>query len=188
MQSVGWSFSCKNAKEINLPMLQSVGGSFDCNQKIKIGKKEFDLKIIDNNPTLLISKPKIIDGFTVQKAQYADNFKDDEFDGKKCFIACKNGVYAHGKTIKQAIYDVEFKGIDRTEECKKYKSFTLETRLDLKDWYLVYRNITGACSDGSWHFIESNNLDGEYSLTEVIKITQNAHESNIFREFFKELK
>ena len=187
-QSVRQSLDCENATSVSLPVLESVGDSLYCDCEADICGKKYNIRMIDNIPCVINGKSRNVDGFTIQKAVIAKNFKCGVFNNNEiCYIAERDGVFAHGKTIKQAMYDVEFKGIDRESECQKYKDYDMDTTLSVEDWYLVYRNITGACSLGAWSFINGGNFAGEYTLKQVIELTSGQYNSETFREFFKNI-
>ena len=207
LQSVGGDLDCERATEISLPQLQSVGGYLDCRTATEvslpqlqsvgwylnlrtaiIAKKRYDIEEIDGLPGLKKGDARDVNGFKIQKIQIAKNYHNGEFHGEICYVASNRGINAHGDTIRQAIADVEFKGIDREAECRKYKKFTPETVLDVAEWYKVYRNITGACSTGAWNFINSGKFDGKYNLKQVIDLTNGQYNHNMFVEFFGQIK
>ena len=50
----------------------------------------------------------------------------------------------------------------------------------------MYRIITGACQAGTQQFLDTiKEFKEEYSVAEIIEITQGQYGSSIFAEFFK---
>ncbi|MCL2845530.1 MAG: leucine-rich repeat domain-containing protein [Chitinivibrionia bacterium] len=99
------------------------------------------------------------------------------------YVVEKDGVYSHGKTLKEAkksfLYKISIRDVS------EYKSLTTESVLSLKDMIECYRVITGACDGGVRHFCESNGkLKKEYSIKEVIKLTDRNYGNSDFIKFF----
>ncbi len=99
------------------------------------------------------------------------------------YIFAKDGIYAHGRTVKQAYRDWLFKQSDR--DVSKYENIKPDDIYDLNFWYECYRNITGACATGTENFIEQYKPKNKMTLDEVIEITQGQYGHNTFVEFFK---
>jgi len=141
-------------------------------------------------------------GDTYSNVIYADNiytpFKDlkiKNIEGKEITIyrpAC-NGVlwtvtdgnyWSHGKTIKQAVADLNFKYLkqnkDKLKELDKNKLYTVEEIINF------YRIITGACLAGCEQFVKSNCNKKEYTIKEVIEIVRKnrAYNYEKFVEFY----
>ena len=68
------------------------------------------------------------------------------------FIAQKGDYTAHGKTIKKAIQDVEFKVI---AEKLKHEPINADTIINTN----YYRIVTGACEQGCIQWKKANNLE-----------------------------
>ena len=105
---------------------------------------------------------------------------------KPSYIFIKNGISAHGETVKQAYRDWLFKQSDR--DVSKYKNISPDEVYSLDFWYECYRNITGACAQGTEHFIEEFKPKKEMTLNEVIEITKGQYGHNTFVDFFKKVK
>ena len=54
----------------------------------------------------------------------------------------------------------------------------------LSDAVLMYRTITGACSSGTQHFLDSVYLPKELSINEVKKLTIGKYGNKDFVKFF----
>lgn len=84
-----------------------------------------------------------------------------------CRVAEMSGVFAHGKTAKEAVSDVKFKLAQRdiptvVEEIKRTEKVTP----------FQYRIITGACSEGTRQFCELYNFEytEEIPLADFMKL------------------
>jgi len=118
--------------------------------------------------TMLIENEHKIDDYIIYNARYFGGGDIDKL--KQVFVAEKGKYYAHGKTIKQAIADVNFKFLQET--------FDLDDIVNkIKEKQTVnvteYRLLTGACLTGVQNFLDGNNIKvDELPLTEVMKITE----------------
>ena len=149
------------------------------NKKIKedtyytLYNKNFqEVQIIDNVPTIVLTRKK-----DIIKGKFLNDYSD-------CWIFQKDGMSAHGITLKQAYRDWLFKKTPR--DMSEYEGLKLDDIRDINYWAVCYRNITGACSAGTENFIENfkDRLKPEMSLQEVITVTKGQYGSNTFKEFF----
>lgn len=96
--------------------------------------------------------------------------------------------YAHCKSLKDGINDLEFK---RAKErgAEQYKGYTRDTVITYDDAITMYRIITGACKAGTEQFISSlREVKDKYTVREIIDITKGQYRAEVFRAFFdKEL-
>ena len=104
-------------------------------------------------------------------------------DFEPSYIFTKDGISAHGKSVKQTYRDWLFKQSDR--DASKYKSLDPNKKHNVAFWYECYRTITGACALGTEHFIEQNKDKKEATLREVIELTKGQYGHNSFKEFFE---
>jgi hypothetical protein len=101
------------------------------------------------------------------------------------FWTVTDGKYwSHGKTLRQAIADLNFKYLKQNKNALKKldmnKSYSVEEIINF------YRVITGACLAGCEQFVRSNCSKESYTISEAVEIVQrnNAYESEKFKEFF----
>ncbi len=99
------------------------------------------------------------DGILSKVLKKSDHKGYEIFETPFEFIAKKGEYTAHGKTIKKAIQDVEFKVI--AEKLKK-EPINADTMFTVK----YYRLLTGACDNGVQNWMRNNNIpfkvvDGE---------------------------
>jgi hypothetical protein len=103
---------------------------------------------------------------------------------KEFYLISDGEKYAHGDTLKEAKEDLIFKIGNRTKE--DYKGLKLDSVLSLEEGIICYRVITGACSFGVKDFMQNRmkNKKKEYSISEIIEMTEGEYGGNIFKKFF----
>ena len=136
--------------------------------------KEFREVIeVDGIQSLLISQRKHVQKVVIDR------------EIKPSYIFTKDGVSAHGRTVKQAYRDWLFKTSPR--DMSEYEGLKLEDVRDLNYWAVCYRTITGACALGTENFIDTfkDSLKPQMTLQEVISVTASQYGYNSFKEFFE---
>jgi hypothetical protein len=100
-------------------------------------------------------------------------------------ISDGEGRYSHGASLREAREDLAYKISDNTDK-EKYKNLPLDTKFTFSEAVQCYRLITGACSFGTRHFIESHDISKrkKYAIKDMIKLTEGQYGHNTFREFF----
>ncbi len=174
----------------------TVGGDLDLRRLTSKQKKSIQI----NKPTYNIPqdiRTKIEPLLTWQDGKYRkiddifceiltrkNNILKVKTRNKIAYIFTKNGIHAHGKTVKQAYLDWLFKTSDR--DVSKYKDLDTEEIHDLNFWVIAYRTITGACSFGTNEYLEQNKdkYKDKMTLKEVLKATENQYGHTTFKEFF----
>ena len=82
------------------------------------------------------------------------------------YIAQKDGKTAHGKTVKKAISDLEFKFLS-----EKLKNDPINENTIITDQY--YRAVTGACESGIENWKKNNNITvNEITAGELLPILE----------------
>ncbi len=195
--TVGGGLDLQGTKITSLPDNLTVGGGLDLQgtkiteretKKVKDLPTDFYIKYRNYVESKLVwqnGKYRKIDGMFCEVINQHKNIIEVKIQNKKAYIFTKNGVNAHGRTIKQAYRDWLFKTSDR--DVKQYENLTLTTEKDLNYWIVCYRTITGACSFGTENFLENNKekYKDKMTLKEVFKATEWQYGHNTFREFFK---
>ena len=95
--------------------------------------------------------------------------------------------YAHCKTVQEGINDLAFKSAaDRGAE--QYRGIDRTKPMPLAEAATMYRIITGACSQGTQRFIDSQGdaLKETYTVNEIIELTNGQYGGDAFRRFFEE--
>jgi len=101
---------------------------------------------------------------------------EKEINGKK--------YYSHGATLKEAMESLIFKISDR--DLSKWKHLSLESEVNFEEAIMLYRDITGACSEGTKYFVDRNidKKKDKYSIVELLEITKNQYGYETFTNFF----
>jgi len=100
-------------------------------------------------------------------------------------ISDGEGRYSHGASLQEAREDLAYKISDNTDK-NKYRNLPLNTKFTFSEAVQCYRLITGACSFGTRHFVESHNISKrkKYTIKEMMTLTEGQYGHNTFREFF----
>ena len=194
--TVGGYLDLRGTNITSLPDNLTVGGYLDLEGTNIKGKKQvkklledFYIKYrnyIESKLTWQNGKYCKIDSIFCEVIKRKNNILTVKINNKKAYIFTKNGVNAHGRTVKQAYRDWLFKTSPRDME--EYKNLQLSDVHDQNYWAVCYRTITGACSLGTENFIENfkNKLKPKMTLQEVIDVTEGQYNSHIFKEFFEQ--
>ena len=187
-QQVGGWFYCDNNQLTSLEGCpQEVGGGFDCrNNSITIIPDDF--KFTDSLcGDIYLYKDEYLSFFDGVRKKVIKQRKQKDmdiyyFEDGVCIK--KDGIYSHGKNLKEAKEDWIYKVSNR--DTSDYKDMNLDTIVTFEEMIKIYRTITGACGFGCKDFIKSNKVKKQdYSIQEIIDLTQNQYGSNKFKEFFK---
>ena len=190
LQSVGSHLDIR--ADAQLPVLQSVGGYLYINHDAKFIK-----------PDTLKNNWGKNNGDTYANVVYADkmytpykNIREIKNQEKEitvysslclgAFWTVTDGKYwSHGKTLRQAITDLNFKYLKQNKN--KLKTLDRNKSYKVEEIINFYRIITGACLAGCEQFVNSNCSKKEYTLKEAIEIVKNnnAYENDKFIEFFE---
>ena len=195
--TVGGSLDLSGTQITSLPENLTVGdwlylnGTQITQKEIKKVKKlpaDFYIKYRNYIESKLVwqnGKYRVVDGIFCEVIKQHKNIIEVKIQNKKAYIFTKNGVNAHGKTIKQAYRDWLFKTSGR--DVKQYEDLTLTTEKDLNYWVVCYRTITGACSFGTENYLDNNEekYKDKMTLKEVFKATEGQYGHNTFVKFFK---
>ncbi|TXG86461.1 MAG: hypothetical protein E6R13_00385 [Spirochaetes bacterium] len=127
-----------------------------------------------------------VDGiFTEVLSKKGNVYKVKKLKNEKEFfvVGDGNGNFSHGDTIKEAKKDLIFKITNRPKE--DFKDLKLESVLNFKEAIECYRVITGACSFGTKDFVKTNGIEEKnYSINEIIKLTEGYYGNETFKRFF----
>ena len=93
--------------------------------------------------------------------------------------------FAHCKTFKDGVIDLEFKKA-KDRGLDQYSHLTLKSVVKFEEAKNMYRIITGACRQGTESFINQlENLKEEYSVKEIINLTNGSFGGSIFKKYFE---
>ena len=194
--SVGdWVIACEGAK-LSLPNVTSVGATVKACEGAKLSLPN---KYKQNDDTVQSTCAKsLFESFMNQGYLWADNILAKIIEHKKNVYKIQicgqikisycievDGIYSHGKTIKEAKESLIYKISER--DTSKYENYTLDTVITFEDAIKMYRCITGACEGGTRHFVENVLQDKrkKYTIKEVIELTKGQYNNKKLQEFFK---
>ena len=121
-----------------------------------------------------IKKTRKVQGYTLYIGQLPNNN-----------VVSDGTNFAHCATLRDGIADLAFKTAkDRGAE--QYKHLTLDSELTAEEIITMYRIITGACRQGTAHFVASlGELKDKYTIREAIEITKGQYNADRFKQFFE---
>ena len=141
--------------------------------------------IIDNISTIITSiHGNVAKGFILNK----------NLTLEKTFVAKGNNKFAHGKTLKEAVADLQkkiFDDLDIEEKIEMFnKQFNRVEKYSGEEFYKWHHILTGSCTAGRDNFVRENNLDLKklYTVDEFIKITKDSYGGNIIKRLCEEEK
>ena len=135
-----------------------------------------DIYIVDDTPTII----------TALFNNYAKGYiVGNDLTLKPCYIAKNGDIFAHGKTLREAVTALQDKLFEDMPEEERIAAFIechdydgVYSNSDLYDWH---HKLTGSCEMGRQQFATAHgiDLDGKMSIKEFIKLTKNAYGGEI---------
>lgn len=99
------------------------------------------------------------------------------------YLIKKNGLYAHGETLREAKESLKYKIANR--DTSEYEDYTLDTTMTQEEAITMYMVITGACSYGTRAFVGRQDLTSEeFTVQDIIDLTKGQFGNGILTEFF----
>ena len=141
---------------------------------------------IDDTPTIITSIHRnVAKGFIVQS----------DLTLTPCYVVKGNNQFAHGETLREAMTALTDKMFDDMPEEERIAEFIKAhpdkdkpyPNQDLFDWH---HRLTGSCMAGRNAFVKDRGLtlDGETTVAEFIKLTENAYGGSIIKALAKAYK
>ena len=134
---------------------------------------------IDSIPTIITSI----------KESYAKGFiLASDFELTSCYIAKRDGYYAHGKTLREATEALNckiFANMDVEETIEKFREkFNKDCRYSGHEFFEWHNYLTGSCLMGRETFVKNHGLDLDslYSVKEFIELCKNDYGGEIIRK------
>jgi len=169
--SIGNGFLCynKTLTSIDLKGVTSIGNGFLCYNEtltsIDLKGVTINVNVIDRK-LFFIENTHTKEGVKIYSGYNFISMSNKMINKESCFVAEKQGFYAHGLTVKKAISDLQFKIISETLKKEPIKKDTI---IDIN----YYRLITGACQHGVDYFIKQNGLKKfKYKAVDLLPILE----------------
>lgn len=170
----GW---CKSLKEITIPdRVTHIGNyAFDwCEklQQITFRNQTYSVKCVDGYCMVVLRKKQMQD-ITILKCMYFPERKGT------VYVAEKDGYATHGKTLREAMKDLQFKMLQDANLDEHIQRIKQQGYMNAND----YRLLTGACREGTNHFLQEHGLTWEDTMpvAQVLEITKGQYGSEKFQ-------
>lgn len=109
-----------------------------------------------------------------------------DFQFKPCYVAKKNGIYAHGETLHEAYSSL----LAKTEEKYSVEQRLVHFKENFLEWNVPYSNrslfdwhniLTGSCRMGREQFCNGHgiDMDGQTTVCEFVELTKNSYGGQI---------
>ena len=142
--------------------------------------------LVDNVPTIIKKvKGSIAQGYIL----------NSDFTLEACYIAKGHNKFAHGKTVRKAVEDLQnkiFEDIDTDEAIELFlEEFKLDKKYKAKDFYIWHNRLTGSCEMGRRSFAKNKGIDLEndmFTVQEFIDLTRNNFGGEIIEQLEKTIK
>lgn len=142
--------------------------------------------LVDDVPTIIKKvKSTIAQGYIL----------NSDFTLQPCYIAKGHNKFAHGKTIRKAVEDLQskiFEDVDTDETIELFlQEFELDKKYKGKDFYIWHNRLTGSCEMGRQSFVKNKGIDLEndmFTVQEFIDLTRNDFGGYIIEQLEKTIK
>jgi len=198
--SVGGNVVACEGATLNLPVCTSVGGNVVACEGATLNLPESCKKHDPDNDAKAKSLKNLSASFLLSGYLFADRILSKQISVKKLrgltvhevvicgkttasYVIERDGVYSHGATIREAKESLIFKISDR--DTSRFRSWTLDTEVSAADAVASYRAITGACEFGTREFCAGKDLERNYTVAEVIKMTTGKYGCEQYKGFFQ---
>lgn len=110
---------------------------------------------------------------------------------EKCFIVKQNGMFAHGKTLREArdaLLEKLFDDMPVAERIERFmESHDLHKRYPNRDFFSWHHRLTGSCLQGRTAFAQDHGivLDGSMTTKEFLELTKDSYGGDIIRRTIK---
>ena len=144
-----------------------------------------EINLIDSVPTVIAHiKNDFATGFVLKR----------DFTLVPCYVAKRNGYFAHGETLKKAFTALQEKIFENMDTEKTIEEFTKKFKKEEKypgtDFFEWHHYLTGSCLMGRETFVKNHglNLNDLYTVNEFITICENNYGGEIIqrlKEFYE---
>ena len=177
----GWGYGSGDGLGYGSGYGSGAGSGYD-EKLIKL--KGYDIFYIDEVPTVIINI----------KNNYAKGFMvGSNYQLTPCYVAKDEytNLFAHGKTLKDAVSSLQEKVYRDMPEEERIKAFTDNFKPNKAykgtEYFKWHNILTGSCLMGREQFIKDNdlNLNANYTVNEFISIVEYAYGCEIIKKLKK---
>lgn len=110
---------------------------------------------------------------------------------EKCFIVKQDGVFAHGKTLRDArdaLLEKLFDDMPEEERIERFmEAHSIHEQYPNRDFFSWHHRLTGSCLQGRTAFAQDHgiDLDGRMTTKEFLELTKNSYGGDIIRRTIK---
>lgn len=110
---------------------------------------------------------------------------------EKCFIVKQDGMFAHGKTLREArdaLLEKLFDDMPEEERIEKFvEAHDLHERYTNRDFFSWHHRLTGSCLQGRTAFAQDHGIDlmGSMTTKEFLELTKDSYGGDIIRRTIK---
>ena len=177
-------YGLKSLGEVIIPngVTQIGNSAFSCCQSLTTiywNDKVYPVRCIDGY-CMHILKEKQWESYNIVKCTF---FPDDS--NKIVYAVEKDGISAHGSTIRESIEDWQFKHMKNIDISEHIARIAQQGYMNAND----YRLLTGACRQGTDHFLQEHHLTWEDTMPveEVLELTKGFYGFEKFQDAAKEI-
>ena len=112
-----------------------------------------------------------------------------------CYIVKQDNVFAHGKTLREAMEALREKLFEDMPEDERIDAFLRETDREktypTQYFYDWHHRLTGSCDMGRKQFARDHGVDLEHgmmTLTEFLEMTKDAYGSDVIRKVISKMQ
>ena len=122
---------------------------------------------------MVVLRKKQMQDITILKCKYFPERKGT------VYVAEKDGYAAHGKTLREAVNDLQFKMLQDANLDEHIQRIKQQGYMNAND----YRLLTGACREGTNRFLQERGLTWEDTMpvSQVLEITKGQYGSEKFQ-------
>ncbi len=107
---------------------------------------------------------------------------------EKCFVVKQNGMFAHGKTLREArdaLLEKLFDDMPESERIEKFmEAHGIHERYPNRDFFSWHHRLTGSCLQGRTAFARDHgiDLDGNMTTKEFLELTKDSYGGDIIKK------
>ena len=112
---------------------------------------------------------------------------NSDFTKERCYVVKGNGLFAHGKTIKEAQKSLVEKFMENMNEDEIFEKFMSEFKADEKykgsTFFNWHHYLTGSCLMGRESFVKNHglNLEKGFTVEEFFDLCRNDYGGEVIR-------